>query len=502
MPTYRFPAALITLYYSDEEHPPWCYSRWQEITGIKDGLFPKDDALLPGGWDRTTAGEVSSFFDRFKQIKGEEERKKFVSRSPGQDVHPGREKWHTFCTSLWKRTKLHTIIVGAFRTAGLHPVDIFRSLPGESNVFPPLAHYMAPLVDAVAIAIFGHEATFGGNGNLKVTPLPHLCAPLHGFVMRSWDALKMAHNNSSQKLPNLEAEANSKLEGKSLHLCAVLLKADLNIALNNEASTSQDFRLAMKAVNQFLLRAQLAGTNGTVKRADKMKAEIVTILEGMRKDVEPSNEESKSKGKGNVILKSITIPADLLLALCKLTKDSLKKLASDEDVEDLVRLYEALFSDLEDTYEDPVVDVADEAVTQCFKDLDLGVEKESKMNIDELSLALGYTNRLPFLFNPSRHGAGCNPWDDAEAFDESAPNFDPEKITPSALHWHQVAGAHAIFRTVFSKPTDGKENYRGMLIADEVGLGKTAMVITVLATLSHLVWIQKNNDRVPRLFRE
>jgi SNF2 family DNA or RNA helicase len=169
----------------------------------------------------------------------------------------------------------------------------------------------------------------------------------------------------------------------------------------------------------------------------------------------------------------------------------------------LLRLYHVLFSTSDDTYEEPLLEASDESVQRCLQEVDLGVEEESSMDYDSASSALGFSNGLPFIFNRFRHKAGLNLWDNPDAFNPESPNFEQEKLLAAALHWHQIVGTHSICRTIFSqKPSDEKSNARGMLIADEVGLGKTALVIAVLATLSHLVWLQKNNRPLPPLFRK
>ena len=48
MPSHTAASALIKLYFLDGI--PWKYPKWMEITGVKHGLFPSDDALLPPTW--------------------------------------------------------------------------------------------------------------------------------------------------------------------------------------------------------------------------------------------------------------------------------------------------------------------------------------------------------------------------------------------------------------------------------------------------------------------
>jgi len=65
-------------------------------------------------------------------------------------------------------------------------------------------------------------------------------------------------------------------------------------------------------------------------------------------------------------------------------------------------------------------------------------------------------------------------------------------IQPQGLHYHQLAGVHAVIRKVFSnKPTEGP--CPGILLADEVGLEKMAMAISLMA----LVLLQASEVPLP-----
>jgi hypothetical protein len=58
----------------------------------------------------------------------------------------------------------------------------------------------------------------------------------------------------------------------------------------------------MKAVNRFLLRAQVSASKDAIETAERMKAEIHAIFGEMGKKVKSSDtEESKPEVKGKVI---------------------------------------------------------------------------------------------------------------------------------------------------------------------------------------------------------
>ena len=248
------------------------------------------------------ANDIKTFFEKYKTISGEEERKRFAGKSQGQDVYAGRDKWIAFCTSLWRNAKLHSIIVDTIRKGGLHPVDLMRNIPqtsAASETFPNYSDYISSLVDFVASALFGDEALIPnvGNNGFGVVQ-PHLRAPLHGFVARSWEALRVSHNSSKEKLPVLEATAITKLKGKSSHSFLVLSISTFYIDLENNA-TATAIRIAMRAVNAFFLRAQLSGSKDIAQKSEQLKAEIDEIFTQLGTSVtqsDSSKEKSKPKG--------------------------------------------------------------------------------------------------------------------------------------------------------------------------------------------------------------
>ena len=116
---------------------------------------------------------------------------------------------------------------------------------------------------------------------------------------------------------------------------------------------------------------------------------------------------------------------------------------------------------------------------------DSGIGVESTMAPEMLSESLGFRGGLPLVFNKHQHPGGLTEWDHPQLFESSevAKSSEMEAIV---LHWHQLAVVHALVHMLFNeKPTPGK--CLGVLIADEVGLGKTFQAATAIALFSDIV---------------
>lgn len=160
----------------------------------------------------------------------------------------------------------------------------------------------------------------------------------------------------------------------------------------------------------------------------------------------------------------------------------LESLATQEDIGDILDLYRACF----DPSSGDTSVFEQQLVTYKYGDFaehaDLGVEIESTLSYVDLTRNLGFFNGNPLLFNSHRHIGGLTPWDDPTAF-EGADQDDA--FVPFSLRWHQLAGVHAILRRLFSK--NSTPGNLGVLIADEVGLGKTFQSLAIIATLTEYI---------------
>lgn len=181
----------------------------------------------------------------------------------------------------------------------------------------------------------------------------------------------------------------------------------------------------------------------------------------------------------------------------------MKNLATEEDVTDILNIYHEYFeSNVEDEDEQPIPDSL--PVKEQLNDDggDFGMEVESTMPPKALAKALAFFKTgLPPAFNPYRHRSGTSPWDDDRLFVVLDHEIMPEYLVPMKLHWHQLAGVHSILRSIFTKEKK-KAHTTGVLIGDEVGLGKTAQSITVIAFLNQLIWLQGESRGLPPVLGE
>lgn len=178
----------------------------------------------------------------------------------------------------------------------------------------------------------------------------------------------------------------------------------------------------------------------------------------------------------------------------------MKELATEEDISGLINLYHEYF-DFDDYEEDeqPIPDVS--ATKQQLNDEggDFGMEVEAKMSPGALASMVGFKNRrLPRLCNPVRHRGGISPWDDLLLFKNLDYDALPDYMVLLFLHWHQLAGVHSISRNTFTASPRPKDSV-GMLIGDEVGLGKTAQAIAFIAFLNQAIWMQDNGMAPPKI---
>ena len=187
--------------------------------------------------------------------------------------------------------------------------------------------------------------------------------------------------------------------------------------------------------------------------------------------------------------------------MSKVSKEDLSRLASQEDVEDVLNYFEMFFSEHNEEIPDNTLRVEDRLdVDICGNPgADCGTEEEAMLTARAMLANLDFRNaNLPFHFNKFRHTSGLTPWEAEHTSifqDDNQPDKNPDLVALQ-LHHHQIMGVHSILRNIFSEEPDINA-CTGMLVADEVGLGKTLQACTVLAFLGELAMRQKHAKPVP-----
>lgn len=191
-------------------------------------------------------------------------------------------------------------------------------------------------------------------------------------------------------------------------------------------------------------------------------------------------------------------------ALFSASSDMLRSLASDQAIQDAIALYHEYFGASSNAVDDvPVIQLRSlaGAFDESTEGADIGTEYEATKSRQVLANNLGFIEELPLLFNTTRHTAGLTRWTSFEAFQIEPGAPVPPEIRNLNLHWHQLAGIHSILRACFtseSRPT----HCTGILVADEVGLGKTYQSAAVIACLADAVTKQKEKLPAAPLLRK
>ncbi|KAG1778089.1 hypothetical protein EV702DRAFT_1196506 [Suillus placidus] len=100
---------------------------------------------------------------------------------------------------------------------------------------------------------------------------------------------------------------------------------------------------------------------------------------------------------------------------------------------------------------------------------------------------LGFPGGKPALFAEFRSKIGLCAWDES-----STSKFmkDNEDMEPLSLLWHQRVGVAAIVNKIWSATKKDGE-VPGILIADKVGVGKTALTMGFIAFVINAYWVQE-----------
>ncbi|TFK60185.1 hypothetical protein BDN72DRAFT_779739 [Pluteus cervinus] len=456
MPVHQIHGALTHMYW-EAECAPWTYPEWKEITSVKFGLFPPEDENLPSDWTRADANAIQSYFVQYKaQPPGQKIR--FASMTGSGSTIPGRVLWKKFVTKGWKDWRIHARITKILMDHNLHPYLLLRH--STSGAWPDAARYIPIVLPYIALDLFGPGALDGlDHPKSDIDPM------LHALVTRTWSNLNNQRSRSVNQLKKRKAEALAAF-------------ADLD----RDKLTKRKIDAVITKVARWKTLAEIVSPVESEELIEEMDGELRTLLSGLGADL--------VGGKKRKVLPSLS---------SQLTLEALKSLASRENVTNTFARYDDFLcnvthDDTEDlSMQHPAIDVrfGQEGV-------DPGVEFESQLSRVSLLHNLGFKNGRPLMFNAIRHQNGLNPWDSPfpEAIDGIVPN-----TVPLNLHWHQLAAIHAILRNNFTK-NPNPDAACGILITDEVGLGKTFQATGLMAHISELVQRQQKGEVLPPIIAE
>jgi hypothetical protein len=128
---------------------------------------------------------------------------------------------------------------------------------------------------------------------------------------------------------------------------------------------------------------------------------------------------------------------------------------------------------------------------------DMGVTKFKIMDDQKLSDLLDFPGGRPVIFAKFRHcDTMTTSWDTPEdrMWEEGG-----DHLQPLRLLWHQLCGVASLADSVFQRKGTTVPN---RLLADDVGIGKTAQVMAMIAFLISVWYAEKEGKRRPPLIHQ
>jgi SNF2 family DNA or RNA helicase len=117
---------------------------------------------------------------------------------------------------------------------------------------------------------------------------------------------------------------------------------------------------------------------------------------------------------------------------------------------------------------------------------DIGVDTFRTYDEESLNRLLHFPDGRPALFNKFRSISRKCAWDKGAEKDFVEGNPD---MQPLSLLWHQRVGIASIVEKIWTKTLT--DNVPGVLLADDVGVGKTAQVMGTIAFIIDAYWAQQ-----------
>lgn len=217
MPSQTASAALIELYRAIDG-APWCWPTWQQITGVRHGLFPQDDDKLPSHWTREDANDIHSWFIHCHSAGKPEN---------GAASMPGRTKWDQFVLKSWEKWNIHPIIVKELRENNAHPIQILVNEGSKDAKWPNSDSYACIAFEAIGMCIFGDDAH--GRGGIFPSSIRN-CIGV--FTQRSWARIRTQVQSNAGNLEFLENKALAAFKRAYAH--------PINVCMLTEPSNSRD----------------------------------------------------------------------------------------------------------------------------------------------------------------------------------------------------------------------------------------------------------------------
>jgi hypothetical protein len=170
-------------------------------------------------------------------------------------------------------------------------------------------------------------------------------------------------------------------------------------------------------------------------------------------------------------------------------------------VQNTINLYLDYFSRPDESFN--IEDVDGGSVWQDASDgNDLGVDEMKMKSTDELCALLSFQDSRPFMWNKYQsEGNIRSAWDTNDEAVQAMFSEGGDGMEQLTLLWHQLVGLASMANKVWLKEDEDSKTF-GILLADDVGIGKTAQVMAFIAFSQVVYESEQQGKPLPPLLGE
>ncbi|KAG2136436.1 hypothetical protein DEU56DRAFT_756342 [Suillus clintonianus] len=373
----------------------------------------------------------------------------------------GRAALNIWCKRQMIHNKMGVRIDAAWHRLELTPVQLINESPTAG--FPDVRD-ADPAKEDIALALFGDCAlstTLRGDFRDALTPIIH----------HNWERHRKVFKRVERSYAKSQTDAKDACQEIE----------------NAEKVTSDMLRKATAAVKKLgdalqWLPHEVEAIHGIAELEEFLKQVVVTAV-------------AKAKGiPKEKLAPDIADPKDTP-GVCELSsakrgrarasKIKNVSLSAAGDVDTIWPVYVQLFRTIPTEPDPPAIEFEGAEDDSVWGDSnDLGVESFRNCNDAALNTQLRFPDGRPPLFAEFRSISRKCAWDDGAADEFVKDNPD---MLPLSLLWHQRVGIASIIEKMWLDHEE-PDGVPGMLIADEVGVGKTALVMGTIAFMMDTYW--------------
>ncbi|KAG2029690.1 hypothetical protein BDR03DRAFT_1018074, partial [Suillus americanus] len=423
-----------------------------EVFGLTEKMFDEPNKHLTEPQRESLCAMIEAIGKR----KTGEERYKIIEGKSEGGWSAGREALKTWFDKEKVSNKMGQRIDEALKTCGVSPMQLIAEGLDEGEEFPILLDAERAKEDILLAILGDHALERGARGDFRdaATSINH----------HAWERQRKRFRRAKDSLPGKKLSAHvavKEIEDADVVTAKMLRDATKHVkALSLAVGWFPKEQEIVNEYEEFLKEVVVVA----VAKARKVPKEKVTV----------NTENTPSRKRGAQRARKIKT-ASLVAA---------------GDVEEIWALYVQLFEtepgelDAPELQEDNEVSGRD-----AWNDTsdDLGVDGWREMDNDKLNHLLQFPGGKPALFTEFRSKMGLCAWDEGSSSKFVKDNEDMEPLT---LLWHQRVGVAAIVDKIWSASKTEAE-VPGILVADEVGVGKTALTMGFIAFVIDAFWVQE-----------